>query len=237
MEMSFIASFWLVSFLLIITPGADWAYTISAGINGRRVIPAVAGLMSGHLLATLIVVAGIGVLIAGHPLALSTITLLGAGYLMWLGIAVLRHPPTPGSQQYSADSWNRWAIKGLCISGLNPKVFLLFLALLPQFTDPQGLVSGPADVGAGRYSSGDLHAGLFTGRLRRQSAVGDPASNRTKGQYGFRRDDGRRSHPAVRGAVEVGGSIRRERPVCSRHCVIKKTPRFTAIFSSAITSL
>ena len=138
MEMSFIASFWLVSFLLIITPGADWAYTISAGINGRSVIPAVAGLMSGHLLATLIVVAGIGVLIAGHPLALSTITLLGAGYLMWLGIAVLRHPPTPGSQQYSADSWNRWAIKGLCISGLNPKVFLLFLALLPQFTDPQG---------------------------------------------------------------------------------------------------
>ena len=29
MEMSFIASFWLVSFLLIITPGADWAYTIT----------------------------------------------------------------------------------------------------------------------------------------------------------------------------------------------------------------
>jgi threonine/homoserine/homoserine lactone efflux protein len=117
MEMSFIASFWLVSFLLIITPGADWAYTISAGINGRRVIPAVAGLMSGHLLATLIVVAGIGVLIAGHPLALSTITLLGAGYLMWLGIAILRHPPTPGAQQHSAGSWNRWALKGLCISG------------------------------------------------------------------------------------------------------------------------
>lgn len=29
-------------------------------------------------------------------------------------------------------------MKGLCISGLNPKVFLLFLALLPQFTDPTG---------------------------------------------------------------------------------------------------
>jgi len=138
MEMSFIASFWLVSFLLIITPGADWAYTISAGINGRRVIPAVAGLMSGHLLATLIVIAGIGVLIANHPLALSTLTLLGAGYLMWLGIAILRHPPMPDTQQHSAGSWNRWAIKGLCISGLNPKVFLLFLALLPQFTDPHG---------------------------------------------------------------------------------------------------
>ena len=138
MEMCFIASFWLVSFLLIITPGADWAYAISAGINGRRVIPAVAGLMSGHLLATLVVVAGIGVLIANHPLALSTITLLGAGYLMWLGIAILRHPPTPNAEEQTMGSWNRWAVKGLCISGLNPKVFLLFLALLPQFTDPHG---------------------------------------------------------------------------------------------------
>ncbi len=74
MEISLIASFWIVSFLLIITPGADWAYAISAGINGRRVVPAVMGLMSGHLLATIIVVAGVGVLIAGHPLALSAIT-------------------------------------------------------------------------------------------------------------------------------------------------------------------
>ncbi|MCL6715090.1 LysE family transporter [Klebsiella sp. T2.Ur] len=119
MEISLIASFWIVSFLLIITPGADWAYAISAGINGRRVVPAVMGLMSGHLLATIIVVAGVGVLIAGHPLALSAITLAGAA-------------------QQSAGSWNAWAVKGLCISGLNPKVFLLFLALLPQFTDPHG---------------------------------------------------------------------------------------------------
>lgn len=70
MEMSLIASFWVVSFLLIMTPGADWAYAISAGINGRRVVPAVMGLMSGHLLATIVVVAGVGVLIAGHPPAI-----------------------------------------------------------------------------------------------------------------------------------------------------------------------
>ncbi|MGR7476694.1 LysE family translocator [Klebsiella aerogenes] len=138
MEISLIASFWIVSFLLIITPGADWAYAISAGINGRRVVPAVMGLMSGHLLATIIVVAGVGVLIAGHPLALSSITLAGAAYLLWLGVMILRHPAAPGAAQQSAGSWNAWAVKGLCISGLNPKVFLLFLALLPQFTDPHG---------------------------------------------------------------------------------------------------
>jgi threonine/homoserine/homoserine lactone efflux protein len=43
MDMSVIAGFWIVSFLLIMTPGADWAYTISAGINGRRIVPAVIG--------------------------------------------------------------------------------------------------------------------------------------------------------------------------------------------------
>jgi threonine/homoserine/homoserine lactone efflux protein len=138
MEMSLVASFWIVSFLLIITPGADWAYAISAGIHGRRVVPAVMGLMSGHLLATIVVVAGIGVLIARHPLALSALTLLGAAYLLWLGVTILRHPAAPNAAQQSSGSWNAWAVKGLCISGLNPKVFLLFLALLPQFTDPHG---------------------------------------------------------------------------------------------------
>ena len=97
--MSIVAGFWVVSFLLIMTPGADWAYAISAGINGRRVVPAVMGLMSGHLLATLIVVAGVGVVIAQHPMALTGLTVAGAAYLLWL---------------------------------------LLFLALLPQFTDPTG---------------------------------------------------------------------------------------------------
>lgn len=138
MGMSVIAGFWIVSFLLIMTPGADWAYTISAGINGRRIVPAVIGLMSGHLLATIIVVAGVGVMIARHPVALSVLTIAGAFYLLWLGISLLRHPATPQEAQQQSGSWNQWAVKGLCISGLNPKVFLLFLALLPQFTDPKG---------------------------------------------------------------------------------------------------
>ena len=32
--------------------------------------------------------------------------------------------------------WGKWCWKGLCVSGLNPKVLLLFLALLPQFIRP-----------------------------------------------------------------------------------------------------
>ena len=60
MTLHIVAAFWAVSFLFIITPGADWAYAISAGMRERRVAPAVAGLLSGHVLATLIVAAGVG---------------------------------------------------------------------------------------------------------------------------------------------------------------------------------
>ncbi|AZL74276.1 MULTISPECIES: LysE family translocator [Pseudomonas] len=138
MAMSVLAAFWAVSLLFVITPGADWAYAISAGMRGRWVMPAVAGMLSGHFLVTLVVAAGVGSLIAGHPLALTLLTLAGCVYLLWLGGNLLLRPAVPEAGEGGVtDSGSRWAFKGFCVSGLNPKVFLLFLALLPQFTDPQ----------------------------------------------------------------------------------------------------
>ncbi|WP_454844543.1 LysE family translocator [Pseudomonas veronii] len=135
MTLSVLAAFWAVSFLFVITPGADWAYAISAGLRGKVVVPAVSGLLLGHLLATVIVAGGIGALMASNPMALSVLTVAGAGYLLWLGIHLL-HPAVPHADDTRpALSGTRWALKELCISAPNPKVFLLFLALLPQFTD------------------------------------------------------------------------------------------------------
>ena len=141
------AAFWAVSILFVVTPGADWAYAISAGMRNRAV-PAVSGLLLGHLAATLVVAAGVGALVAGAPLALTVLTVLGSGYLLWLGFGMLAHPPVPGAAGEEQDSgtWLRWATKGFGVSGLNPKVFLLFLALLPQFTDPEVAWSIPAQI-------------------------------------------------------------------------------------------
>ncbi|WP_160109501.1 LysE family translocator [Pseudomonas izuensis] len=137
MTFSVLVAFWAVSILFVITPGADWAYAISAGLKHRVVIPAVGGLLSGHLLATMVVAGGVGTLVANHPVTLSVLTMAGAGYLLWLGINMLVSPSTPHvvDEVQASGSWTRWALKGLCVSGLNPKVFLLFLALLPQFAD------------------------------------------------------------------------------------------------------
>ncbi|WP_427019078.1 LysE family translocator [Pseudarthrobacter sp. P1] len=110
---------------------------MSAGLRHRSVVPAVAGLLSGHLAATAVVAAGVGVLVANQPVVLTVLAVAGAAYLVWLGIGMLRNPAVPhaGADQPSG-SWLRQALKGAGISGLNPKVFLLFLALLPQFTNP-----------------------------------------------------------------------------------------------------
>jgi threonine/homoserine/homoserine lactone efflux protein len=155
MSLSVFAAFWAVSFLFVITPGADWAYAISAGLFGRVVLPAVAGLLIGHLLATLVVAAGVGGLVASNPLALSVLTIGGSLYLLWLGINMLRNPSTPEAAETQASgTWSRWTLKGACVSGLNPKVFLLFLALLPQFTDPTAAWPVPMQI----MALGLLHA-------------------------------------------------------------------------------
>lgn len=153
--LSAVAAFWAVSLLFVITPGADWAYAISAGLAKRFVLPAVAGMLCGHLLATLIVAAGVGTILMQIPYALSVLTLGGAGYLLWLGLGMLRTPSLPARGE-GADlgTWSSWALKGLCVSGLNPKVLLLFLALLPQFTDPSGAWPLPAQI----LALGALHA-------------------------------------------------------------------------------
>ena len=97
------------------------------------------GLLSGHLAATLVVAAGVAGLLARSPTVMTVLTVAGALYLVWLGVSTWMDPPAPHEDNASElGSWQRQALKGAGISGLNPKVFLLFLALLPQFTDPKG---------------------------------------------------------------------------------------------------
>ena len=60
MAIGSIFAFWAVALLLIVVPGADWAFTISAGLRGRSVVPAVGGLVIGYSAITLVVAAGVG---------------------------------------------------------------------------------------------------------------------------------------------------------------------------------
>ncbi|GAA2585357.1 LysE family translocator [Actinomadura fulvescens] len=137
MALSSVLAFWTVALLLIVVPGADWAFTISASLNGRSVIPAVSGLVVGYAAVTLIVAAGVGALVAGSPALLNTITLVGGAYLMWHGAMTFARPATPHADAPPGTDWKTFR-RGIGVSGLNPKGLLIFVALLPQFTDPDG---------------------------------------------------------------------------------------------------
>jgi threonine/homoserine/homoserine lactone efflux protein len=137
MIVGLLGAFWLVSMVFVMIPGADWAYAITAGMQAKASQPAIAGLLLGHVTATVVVAAGVGVLVSQTPIALTALTLLGAAYLSWLGLHMVINPPAPSASTGNTEcSWSWWMIKGFGVSGLNPKVFLLFLALLPQFTSP-----------------------------------------------------------------------------------------------------
>jgi threonine/homoserine/homoserine lactone efflux protein len=132
-----VLAFWLVALLLIAVPGADWAFTVSAGLRGHSVLPAVGGLVLGYAAVTAVVAAGVGALVAGTPAVLTGLTVVGGAYLIWHGGTTFAHPPSPPATVDSAAEidWHAF-VRGIGVSGLNPKGLLIFVALLPQFTDP-----------------------------------------------------------------------------------------------------
>ncbi|MET9524175.1 LysE family translocator [Streptomyces coeruleorubidus] len=139
METTTLAAFLAVDLLLVFTPGADWAYAITAGVRGRSVVPAVAGLIAGYAGYTLLAVAGLVVIVANSASLLTALTLAGAGYLVWLGCGVLRQPAVlTASEGEAGSSPLRVMLKGAGTSGLNPKALLLYFSLFPQFIDPAG---------------------------------------------------------------------------------------------------
>jgi threonine/homoserine/homoserine lactone efflux protein len=136
MTPSTVVAFWTVSVLFVLVPGADWAYAMAAGLRHRTVVPSVGGLLVGHLAVIIAVAAGLAALVARTPVVLAALTMVGAGYLVWLGIRTLTHPSTPSlDAEPPSVSWVRQFVTGAGTSALNPKVFLLLLALLPQFTE------------------------------------------------------------------------------------------------------
>src|SRR5262245_25713653 len=137
MEAGSVLAFWVVALLLIAVPGADWAFMLSVGLAGRSVVPAVGGLVIAYTVITAIVAAGVGALVAGTAAALTALTVAGGLYLVWHGATTLTKPSSPAvlSRPVPGADWHI-LVKGVGVSGLNPKGLLIFLALLPQFTSP-----------------------------------------------------------------------------------------------------
>ncbi|RSM74779.1 LysE family translocator [Kibdelosporangium aridum] len=151
MDFGAVATFLVIDLLLVLTPGADWAFTIAAGIRDRSVVPAVTGLVIGYAGHVVLVTAGLAALVAANPGLLKVLTAVGAAYLIWMGGSVLVKPAT--SVQPTVLSAGRVVLRGAGVSGLNPKGMLLTVALLPQFVRPDA----PWPIALQTAALGTLH--------------------------------------------------------------------------------
>jgi threonine/homoserine/homoserine lactone efflux protein len=150
MAASSVAAFWAIAAVLVAVPGPDWAFVLSSGVRSPTVVPAVGGIVLGYAGITVVVAAGVGALVAKSPAALATLTIVGGLYLMWHGARTFARDSAPSSATHPAAAgrtpWETLA-RGMGVSALNPKGLLLFLALLPQFTDAHDDWPLPAQLG------------------------------------------------------------------------------------------
>ena len=140
-------SFTLAAILITATPGPDNLMVLGMGISKgkRQGIAFGLGCAVGCLSHTLLAVLGVSALIAASPFAFTALKWIGGGYLIWLGIAVLRHAGQ-GTKISSLDtgqaSIRALFFKGMFANAINPKVVLFFLSFLPQFVVPdQGRIA------------------------------------------------------------------------------------------------
>lgn len=182
MPTSSIAGFWVVTLVLIIVPGADWAFIISAGLRGHSILAAVSGLALGYAAMTVVATAGVGAFLARSPAFLTALTIAGGFYLVWHGASTFARPATPATAADARVSTNRATlITGAGVSGLNPKGLLIFLALLPQFTNPHSSWPLPTQFGVLGLAFTLTCAAFYLslGSSARKILHGHPAAART----------------------------------------------------------
>jgi RhtB (resistance to homoserine/threonine) family protein len=133
-----------VAAIVIVVPGPDTAVvTKNVLVHGRRAALATSlGVSAGLAVWTLAAAVGAASLLRASAVAFTVLKLIGALYLVWLGLQALRAAghPSPDRQAPLATRPTMGALGGFrqgFLSDLaNPKIGVFFTSLLPQFVDP-----------------------------------------------------------------------------------------------------
>lgn len=122
---------------LVCTPGPDILFISSQALSTRRrgAILATAGVCAGYLVHAVLAILGLATVIAASALLFEAVRWIGAAYLVYLGLKLLRSSFSSTGHRPSSEHASGLLWRGMMTSLLNPKGLLFFLALLPQFID------------------------------------------------------------------------------------------------------
>lgn len=134
-------TFALASTALLLIPGPTVLLVLSYALSqGRRVALASAlGVATGDLIAMSASLMGLGALLMTSALAFTVVKWVGAIYLIWMGISLLRSAPSRGleAQTEGREATPRAIFRHTAIvTALNPKSIAFFVAFVPQFLQP-----------------------------------------------------------------------------------------------------
>lgn len=142
MSLSQVVAFAVLSVVVVAVPGPSVLFTIGRALTvGRReALLTVAGNAIGVYLQVVAVAIGVGVIVERSTEVFTVIKLVGAAYLVYLGVQAIRHrrkvtealaagiPTVLPSRRALRD--------GVVVGVANPKSIVFFVVALPQFTDP-----------------------------------------------------------------------------------------------------
>jgi threonine/homoserine/homoserine lactone efflux protein len=129
--------------LLIVTPGPTMLMCMTNSLNHgpRRAMTSVAGAVTAVLGVMLLSAMGLGALLAASETAFMAAKVIGAAYLIWLGIKTFRSEASmvvggDAASQAVRPSSGSFYLQGFLVGASNPKAVLFFAAFFPQFLNP-----------------------------------------------------------------------------------------------------
>lgn len=136
-----VLAFALASVVIVAIPGPSVLFTIGRALAaGRRTaLLTVLGNAGGILTQIVAIAVGLGPLVASSATAYTALKVVGALYLVWLGVQAIRgrRALTGAADRLPQRAPTAGAVRaGYLVGVTNPKSLVFFMALLPQFVDP-----------------------------------------------------------------------------------------------------
>ncbi len=128
--------FIVASLVIIITPGQDMVLVMSRSLTQGSIagIVTAAGVSTGLMGHTVLASLGLGAVLRASEMLFLVLKLVGAAYLIYLGVQLLRSKQTNlGLQKIENRSLGRLFVQGTLSNLSNPKIALFYFAFLPQF--------------------------------------------------------------------------------------------------------
>jgi threonine/homoserine/homoserine lactone efflux protein len=131
--------FLVTTMVAMVAPGPDMLFVLGCGMRGgpRAGLLATAGVATSEAVHVTVAAAGLSALLTAVPVAFAVVRIVGAAYLIYLGVQAIRHRNQALPATGGGVSDRRAYLRGLLTNLLNPKMVTFTIAFLPQFVNPR----------------------------------------------------------------------------------------------------